>query len=196
MVTYLLPNGCAIDYELLRTAISETNKKNCFYLDTQTGKIILAKEKAPLQETHLQKMTKDRYILIEPISEKIRYSWIPDLIEWIEEDGNRLLATQLSQAYASKQSLANCLKIIKNAGRDGEMYWQCWEQECISEFCSAWIDSLPIPIKEKTEWFDDCPVCQLMKQAEEAGRQVDAEELEKVMKKTEMDRIMKDWPDE
>jgi len=71
---------------------------------------------------------------------------------------------RLLLAQDKKDFYEQSLKILREENWIWIDTWQNWTQNYLYEEMEYWLASLPIYIKEDLELFDDCPICQAMKE--------------------------------
>lgn len=81
----------------------------------------------------------------------------------------------------------NFVKALKQS-KDGWIYgWDSWEGDNAFEKMKLWFEKLPFDIKEKMEYFCDCPICQTMKEGRTSEK-----DLKNAFRETNFKNVMED----
>lgn len=163
---YILPNKKEIDDEEIIAAMQDDDDGHHYFLDSETGKVEAAGDDYEEDEEHLEMMEKqtERYFPISPIPSYEKYKWMESFVyDFVgEEDEN--LKEKLEIALDGKGAFRRFKDVLYDAGEGWIEGWYEWESCYFFEEMKSWLFALPIEIKEEPELFDDCPICQAMKE--------------------------------
>lgn len=165
---YLLSNNKQINEKVIIEAMSAEDFNRYYFLDDKTGQVksIYANKRL----TNIEQQTNGRFI-IPQITYYEKQKWMKDFIEDFgifmmdDDDGDaEKVYARLLLVQDKKDFYEQSLKILREENWIWIDTWQNWTQHYLYEEMEYWLASLPIYIKEDLELFDDCPICQAMKE--------------------------------
>jgi len=169
---YILSNGVKITERMhqgLCQAIKDTSKKYFYFLEIETGKLIRI-SRANHRKLAAVKRKPQRFISLLKVSEK-------ELQECFGEFNKEMinipkLQTRLSKEIENGAPIKKLEKILEGDPSGWIHGWVQWEQFFLAEKIEKWITAPPLNARDDPDYwfFDDCPICQLLKKAEEKGR--------------------------
>jgi len=82
------------------------------------------------------------------------------------------LQTRLSKEIENGAPIKKLEKILEGDPSGWIHGWVQWEQFFLAEKIEKWITAPPLNARDDPDYwfFDDCPICQLLKKVEEKGR--------------------------
>lgn len=172
----LLQNGNQINQDALIQALDGKFDFAC-YLDVQTGRI------GRLEALGCSIADKSRHFLIPQVEDSTKLKWVPDFIEVMVPEYDPALADSLRFALKCPRPFFKFKGLIDAAGSEWIDSWEMWKGDPLDEEMWGWLETLPVDVEEKWEWFDDCPCCQMMKEAEEQGRAPTIQETKQAFRK-------------
>jgi len=173
-----LAKGKKIDEEGIIRALGGDEKGKEYFLDSFSGEVIIAENKKTASEFK----NKERYFLIPEIDKATQLLWLKEAAREVMSREDEKIFKLLTKAFAQGKSYEQCLDLIKRTDESWLWGWNSWRGDCLYEEMLNWLASLPIKIEEEQEYFDDCPICQAMKEAKEEGRELALEELEEAFR--------------
>lgn len=183
---FYLPNNKKIDEEAICGAFEDMNLNNIYYLDAETGHILLESEKI-LKDYNLK--GSKRYYRIPKIPTVVELGWMKELAEELIAIENPFLAGILLQALKKSNSKDEFIKVIKKNEESWIHGWNQWRADATFEEIEIWLDGLPIDIREDwQEFFEencDCPICKAMAE----GRD-DFDSLKDAFRKANFKQVM------
>mgnify|MGYP001570757226 CR=1 FL=1 len=166
-------NGVAIDEDAVIHAMNDREGDHLYHLDVESGHV---EEICTLglsdHDQDAEKRLRDirmeknkRYFKIPSMPEVVRHSWFRTFLA----DCVRYEDPELAERYLkdSEDDLDIHICEMNLAGGDDGWYeaWNEYLDTGLFSEMKAWLSSLPVKITEEMELFDDCDVCQKMKEA-------------------------------
>lgn len=189
---YNLKNGEKIDDNGICRAMANSSVLDEFYFDKETGKVIficISFDSDCSEILDMVKKDKKRYLRIPKVPDEERYSLMKDFVK--EMIGDEKLKAKLNFILEKGQDFYLFERILDKDG-DGWIHgWVQWKYNYFIEEVAGWLDDLNIGIEEESWYFDDCPVCQFMKEMEEKGRAPKLKEMKKVFEKANQKNFKK-----
>ncbi len=178
---YILSNGVKITekmHQCLCQAIKDTSQKYTYFLDMETGKLIRIPCKHRQKLAAIKKKSQ-RFIPLPTVSEAERRRRFVAFVEELGIIDVPKLQSRLSKEIKKGESIDGLEQILKNDPSGWIHGWVQDEQFLLAERIEEWITEPPLSAKDDPDYwfFDDCPVCQLMKKMEQGGGQPKASEL-------------------
>ena len=189
---YNLKNGEKIDDNGICRAMANSSVLDEFYFDKETGKVIficISFDSDCNEILDMVKKDKKRYLRIPKVPDEERYSLMKDFVKEMIGDGK--LKEKLNFILEKSLDFYLFERILDKDG-DGWIHgWVQWKYDYFIEEVAGWLDDLNIGIEEESWYFDDCPVCQFMKEMEEKGRAPKLKEMKKVFEKANQKTLEK-----
>lgn len=184
-MAYRLPNGKKLDEKGILVAITDDNVFNHHFLDIKTGKVKFVSEEFDEGPTTILKRTKaelnQRYFEIPKLPDKERHACMKEFVA--QMIGDETLRNKLNFILDKSRNFQLFEKVLY-ADKSGWIWgWVQWKYDYLWEKIEDWFFEAKIEAENKWEYFDDCPVCQAMKFAEENGRYPTSSELREAFKK-------------
>lgn len=175
---YLLPNGKKLDEKGIWIGMTDNNIFNHHFLDIQTGRAKLVSEEFDIEPDRILKKIKSklnqRYFEIPKISDKERYFWMKEFIDMMI--GEERLRKKLN-FILSKSRTFQFFESVLYDDKSGWIWgWVQNKMFKLAEKIDEWLDEINIEIQEEWEYDDDCPLCQLLKKADEEGKNLTLKE--------------------
>lgn len=181
---YRLENGKILDERGIFIAMTDDNVFNHYFLDIKTGKVKFISEEFDIEPDRLLekiRSKKERYFEILKIPEEERCSWMKEFVEeMIDEERLRKKLNFILSKSRSFQLFERVLYPDKSGWIWGWVQGKVFK---LSDKLAEWLDELGIDVKEEWEYDDDCPLCQLLKKAEEEGKNPTMEEIKEAFLK-------------
>jgi len=182
---YFLPGEKKIDENRIYKAMTDSNIFNRYFLDIEIGKVKFISEEFDYNcNEALDEVKKDlnkRYFEIPKISDKEKHLWMKEFVEEMIEDGT--LKNKLNFILSKSQDFHLFERILYNDKSGWIWGWVQWKVNYLGERIGEWLDGLNIGAEDKEEYFDDCPICQMMKKTKEESREPSEEELREAYQK-------------
>jgi len=151
MHKFLLPNKKSVNYDEVIDAMYKGADDRHYYLNVQTGEV----------ELNPKPLANDLH-RIPDVTDERRSQWINDLLEILEQEPEDQALIQVRQGVEHGRDFQYLEKIIlDDPGLSGA--WDVVYGDDLFDEMRSWFDQMPIEIKYQVEWFDDCPICQAMK---------------------------------
>lgn len=165
---YILPNNKKIDHEEIMEAMKDNNFEHHWFFDSKTGKVEFLLDDIDEETNQLiEKFDKDnRYFAVQKIPSHEQYKWMEDFVYEFVPHEDKNLAEKLAIAIDGKGAFGRFYNVLHGVDKSWLEAWREWERHCLYEEMENWFDKLSINIKEDMELFDDCPICQAMKNGE------------------------------
>jgi pyrroloquinoline quinone (PQQ) biosynthesis protein C len=113
--------------------------------------------------------------------------WMASYISEMVEVENKEFAKKLRKIIKEKNPYGNFVKALEEP-EDGWIYgWNSWEGDNAFEEMKKWFIKLPFKIREEMDHFDDCPICQTMKEGKTSPK-----ELQGAFRKANFKKILDD----
>ena len=180
-MVYRLANGKILDEKGIFIALTNDNVFNHYFLDVKTGKVKLVSEEFDIEPDKLLKKIKSklnqRYFEIPKISEEERRSWMKEFVE--EMIAEKMLKNKLNFILSKSRSF-QVFESVLYPDKSGWIWG--WVQNKVFKLAdklAEWLDEIDIEVKEGWEYDDNCPLCQLLKKADEEGETPTMEETKK-----------------
>jgi len=169
-MVYRLSNGKILDERGLYIAMIDDNIFSHYFLDIATGKVKLVSEEFDIEPDDIFKKIRDkqeRYFEIPKITKEVRYSWMKEFTEQMVD--SETLFKKLKFILNKSKDFQFFEKVLYN---DGSWVWG-WVQWKVFELADElkdWLIEINIDVEEEWDYDDDCPLCQMMKKADEDGK--------------------------
>jgi len=190
---YVLPNGKKLDERDIRVGMTDDNIFNHHFLDIETGKVKFVSEEFDIEPDRILKKIRakqnQRYFEIPKISEKERHCWMREFVDMMI--GEKRLLNKLN-FILSKSRKFQLFESVLYGDKSGWIWG--WVQNKIfklAEKIDEWLDEINIEIEEEWEYDDDCPLCQLLKKADEEGKNPTLEETKDAFLKANKDKKLR-----
>jgi len=185
---YILSNGVKISekmHQRLCQVIKDTRGKYVYFLDMETGKLIRVPRDRQLKLKAIRKAPQ-RFIPLPKVSKNERRRRFAAFVEELGIIDVPELQSRLSKEIKKGVSIDRLEQILKNDPSGWIHGWVQDEQFLLAERIEEWITESPLSAKDDPDYwfFDNCPLCQLLKKAEEEGRNPTMEETKKAFLKT------------
>lgn len=181
---YYLPNGKSLDEKGIFIAMTDDNIFNHYFLDVETGKVKLISEEFDIEPDGLLKKIKkqdQRYFEIPKIPEEERYSWMKEFVE--DMIAEKLLREKLNFILNKSRNFQLFEKVLYHDKSGWIWGWVQGKVFKLSDKLAEWLNEINIEVKEKWEYDDDCPLCQLLEKIDGEGRNPTVEETQKAFLK-------------
>lgn len=182
---YRLPNGKKLDERGIWIAMTDDNIFNHYFLDVETGKVKLISEEFDIEPSKLLKKIRaklnQRYFEIPKISEGEKYSWMKEFIG--EMIAGKQLRKKLSFILSKSRKFQDFESVLYNDKSGWIWGWVEWKGFELAKKVDEWLDETEIEVIEEWEYEDNCPLCQLLKRADEEGKTPTMEETKKAFLK-------------
>jgi len=169
---YRLPNNKKLDKKGIWIGMTDDNIFNHHFLDIENGKVKFVSEEFDIEPDRILKKIRaklnQRYFEIPKISEKERHLWMKEFVDMMI--GEKRLLNKLNFILSKSRSFQPFESVLY--GDKSGWIWG-WVQNKIfdlAEKVDEWLDEINIEVKEEWEYDDDCPLCQLLKKADETGK--------------------------
>lgn len=164
-----LTNNKIIDGEGIIKAISGDEKGKKYFLDSLSGEVIIAENK----DTVAGLKSKERYFLIPEIDRVKQLEWLKSCVAEVMSREDEKMFKILSKAFIEGKTYDECIEVVKQADESWLYGWDSWRGDCLYEEMCDWLDRLNINVKEEQEFFDDCPICQAMKEGKTSHEELE-----------------------
>lgn len=169
-MVYRLLSGKILDERGLYIAMIDDNIFNHYFLDIGTGKVKLVSEEFDIEPDDIFKKIRnkqDRYFEIPKITKEMKYSWMKEFTEQMVD--NETLFKKLKFILSKSKDFQFFEKVLYN---DGSWVWGWvqWKVFELADELNDWLIEINLDVKEEWDYDDDCPLCQIMKQADEGGK--------------------------
>jgi len=155
-----LANGKKIDEEGIIKALGGDEKGKKYFLDSLSGEVVIAAKESTISEFK----NKERYFLIPEVSRVKQFEWLKSCAAEVMSREDEKIFKILAKAFRAGKTYDECLEIVKQVDASWLYGWDSWRGDCLYEEMRDWLDGLNINVKEEQEYFDDCPICQAMKE--------------------------------
>lgn len=161
---FKLPNNIKIDDEGVAAAMADLLGERLYFLDTANGQVgvelINNENKAQIEKL----VSNKRYFKIPTVPLATQISWLREFMadDYLLDD--RQLRQNLQRILSDANPIKSAEEVFKKAGDAWQAAWDSWYSDSLFEEIKEWYASLPINIQEDFEYFDDCPICQAMKE--------------------------------
>ena len=155
-----LDNGKKIDEEGIIKALGGDEKGKKYFLDSLSGEVVIAAKESTISEFK----NKERYFLIPEVSRVKQFEWLKSCAAEVMSREDEKIFKILAKAFRAGKVYDECLEIVKQVDASWLYGWDSWRGDCLYEEMRDWLDGLNINVKEEQEYFDDCPICQAMKE--------------------------------
>lgn len=172
---YLLPNNKKIKDDGILEAMEDSDLTNHYFLDAKTGEVEIIPEMFDEEaDERLEKIEEqsDRYFCIPQIPSYEQYKWMEEFVQDFVGREDKNLQEKLEIALDGKGAFSRFKNVLLVAGGGWFDAWEEWKRNYLYEELEVWLAGLPIDIKEDSEYFDDCPVCQAMKEGKTSFKQL------------------------
>lgn len=176
---FKLFNGKKIDEEGIIKALGGNERDKKHFLDSLSGEVIIAKNKSTTSELE----NKQRYFLIPEVGRDKQLEGLKNCATEVMSREDEKIFEILLKALRQGKTYDECVEIVKRVDDSWFYGWDSWRGDCLYDETLDWLAGLPIKIKEEHEYFDDCPICRAMKEADEEGRSLTEPELKEPFKK-------------
>ena len=158
---YVLPNKKQININKLKDAFADFNLEKKYYLDAETGEILLFKKSVQKTKAGINK----KYFAVPKLPKSLMISWMQEFAKEMIPFDNLKLSKKLVAILEKEKPIENFMKLL-NKDKSGWIHgWSQWESDYIFEKIEEWFDDLPIDIEDDmSELDDDCPLCRMMKE--------------------------------
>ena len=149
---FILPNGKAIDTDMVEMAMQDADSIHLHFLNTLTGEVAFFSEfdvSFDKREKRLEELEGDEYIAIERISSHEAYQWMEDFVEQIVTPKDRFAAEKLSIALMGRGAFRRFKDMLHSLGNEWIETWNQWENDHLHEEMKQWFASLPLTITEQ-----------------------------------------------
>lgn len=154
-----LSKGKMIDEEGIISAMSGDTKGKKYFLDSLSGEVIIAENENTISEFK----NKERYFLIPEVDRAKQLEWLKDCAAGVMSREDEKIFEILLKAIEEGKTYDECIEAVKQVDKNWLYGWDSWRGDCLYEEMRDWLEGLPIKIEEEQEFFDDCPICQAMK---------------------------------
>lgn len=179
---FKLANGKEIDIEEVMNAMEDSDLTHHYFLDAETGKVEFIFEDVEEDwEERLEEIDLERYEMIPQLPSYEKYNWMVSFVEKVVSFEMPDWVDRFSIALDGKGAFGRFKRVLHEAGEGLPGVWAQWERDHLYEAMQDWFESLGIGITEDF-YFDNCPICEAMRKAEEEGRSLSKTELKKVFK--------------
>ncbi len=141
-----LPNGTAIDVDMLETAMEDTDLANRHFLNLVTGEVVFFSEYVGLSEEDerlLQEIDgNDDYVAIERISSHVAYQWMVDFVDELVAPADEQAAETLSIALHGKGAFRRFKDTLHRVDEQWLHAWYQWKQKQLEAALEAWLKSV------------------------------------------------------
>jgi hypothetical protein len=180
---YILSNGIKISEKAhmrLCQAIKDTSEKHIYFLEMETGKLLRIPHVYSQKLATVQRESQ-RFIPLPKVSEEERRERFVAFVEELGVIDVPKLQNRLSKEIKKGASIDRLEQILKNDPSGWIHGWVQDEQFLLAERIEEWITSPPLNARDDPDYwyFDDCPICQLLREAAEEGRNPTMEETQK-----------------
>lgn len=182
---YILSNGVKITekmHQRLCEALKDISEKRTYFLDINRGKLVCIPNfhRRKLKALQLQEKSQG-FIPLPRVNEK-------ELLERFATFNEEMvdvpkLQARLRKEIKKKTSIDKLEKILEEDSSGWIHGWVQDKQFLLAERIEEWITEPPLNARDDPDYwfFDDCPVCQLMKKMQEEGRQPKTSELKNTL---------------
>ena len=138
-----LPNGKPVDEMMIEAAMEDGSLENRYYLNTQTGEVILVSEYDPgsVQQEQLE-VAIENYVPIERIPSQQAYQWMQEFVETQILPEDALLAEKLSIALRGKGAFRRFKDVLHESSEEWVQSWYHWQDEQRSRAIEEWFMGL------------------------------------------------------
>ena len=177
---FKLPNGKKIDEEKAMNGMEDNDFSKLYFLDIETGRVkIILDTFNKNKKLKLTKIDNKCYILIPKISPQQIHKW---MCEYVDEFINREDPDFAKKVYPLLKGKIVTRKLIRLLEKSEEGWihgWDQWRYDQVGELFQGWLFSLNVDIVDEFEGDDNCPLCQMMKKADQEDRSLTLKELRK-----------------
>lgn len=184
---YILSNGVKITekrYQQMCQAIKDDSGKYGYFLDMETGNLIRIPSRYH-RKLELIKRESQRYIPLPKISKEERRKRFVAFVEELDIIDVPEIKDRLRKEISKGASIEILEGILKDDPSGWIHGWVQDEQFLLAERIEEWITQPPLNARDDPDyWYDDnCPICQLMRKAEEENRSPTPIEIHEAFKK-------------
>jgi len=171
---YILSNGVKITEKMhirLCRAVKDTSKKHAYFLELETGKLIRV-PRAHRQKLAAIQQDPQRCIPLPKVTENERRERFRAFVEELGVIDVPELEDRLCKEIKQGASLDKLEQILEEDPSGWIHGWAQDEQFLLAERIEEWITDPPLSAKDDLDYwyFDDCPICQMMKKMEEGEK--------------------------
>ena len=159
-----LYRGKKIDEEGIISAMSGDAKGKRYFLDSLSGEVIIAEDESTISEFK----NKERYFLIPEVDRVEQLKWLKSCAAEVMSREDEKIFEILSKAFREGKTYEECIEAVKQVNESWLYGWDSWRGDCLYEEMRDWLAGLSIKIEEEQEFFDDCPICQAMKEGRDS----------------------------
>jgi hypothetical protein len=137
-----LPNGKPIDEDMLEEAMENSDPDTRYFLNIQTGEIVVLSEYAdPDEQEELEEEIdgSNDYVRIERITSYTAYQWMADFVDEIVAPQSERVAEKLSRALRGKGAFRRFKDALRMAGEKWEQAWYQCRDEHLQEAMREWM---------------------------------------------------------
>jgi len=184
---YILANGVKISEKAhmqLCRAVKDTSNKYIYFLETETGKLIRIPCTHPKKLAAIQREPQ-RYIPLPKVTKNERRERFRAFVEEVGVIDVPELENRLREELKKGASIDRLEQILKNDPSGWIHGWVQDEQFLLAERIEEWITEPPLSAKDDPNYwfFDDCPICQMMRKTEEERKNPTMEETKEAFLK-------------
>lgn len=159
---FILPNKKPINMDKLEEAFKDFDMKRRYYLDTETGEVVLEGDKD--YEKIIFKES-PKFLAIPKLPASLKIVWMKKFADEMVPYDSPGLAVKLNKALVGENSAEKFMKILKSDKSGWIHGWVQWEADNLFEEIKEWFCGLPVEIEDDmSELDDDCPLCRMMKE--------------------------------
>lgn len=146
----------------LEEAFNDFNKNRRYYLDIETGEVILAGEDNRVELTFMENT---RYFAVPKLSTSVKIKWMNNFADNMLYVESPELCVKLRKALAGEKPAEKFMAILEPDESGWIHGWSQWEADNLFEEIEEWLCDLPIDIEDDmSELDDDCPLCRMVKE--------------------------------
>lgn len=175
MFMFKLPNGKKINEEMVIEAMEDSNLSDSHFLNIKTGEVEKVSELFDdAVGKRYEELDNERYIKIPRISTNQYYEWMKEYTQEFIEREDPEFAKKVNDVLTGKNTFQKFKELLSSSEEGWIHGWDQWKSDCVYEEFTKWLAGLPIEITEEFEGFDDCPICQAMKEGVTSEKELKA----------------------
>lgn len=141
-----LPNGTAIDMNMLEAAMEDSDLANHYFLNLVTGEVVFFSDYLGLSDEDEQLMEtidgSDDYIAIDRIPTHEAYQWMVDFLDEIVAPADEDAAEKLSIALNGKGAFRRFKDTLHRIDEQWLQAWYQWKDQRLKAAVDEWIKSI------------------------------------------------------
>jgi hypothetical protein len=141
-----LPNGKAIDQDMLEIAMEDADLTNRYYLNLVTGEVVFFSEYADLSAEE-ERLSEDidgcnDYVAIERIPSHEAYQWMVDFVEEMVAPSDERAAELLFVALQGKGAFRRFKDTLNRVDERWLHAWYQWKHARLEAALETWLKSV------------------------------------------------------